>query len=77
MGDLYGVSPAAGLPDAATTPERILDTAARLFYTRGVCAVGVNEINTESGTAKATFTGTFSAKARTLTLLLDGALSTG
>ena len=35
--------------------DRILDTAFRLFYARGIRAVGVDLIIAESGVAKATF----------------------
>ncbi len=42
--------------------ERILDTAFRLFYARGIRAVGVDTIIAESGVAKATFYKHFPAK---------------
>ena len=42
--------------------ERILDTAFRLFYARGLRAVGVDTIIAESGVAKATFYRHFPAK---------------
>ena len=42
--------------------ERILDTAFRLFYARGIRAVGVDLIIAESGVAKATFYKHFPAK---------------
>ena len=42
--------------------DRILDTAFRLFYARGVRAVGVDLIIAESGVAKATFYKHFPAK---------------
>ena len=41
---------------------RILDTAIRLFYARGLRAVGVDTIIAESGVAKATFYKYFPAK---------------
>jgi AcrR family transcriptional regulator len=42
--------------------DRILDTAFRLFYARGIRAVGVDLIIAESGVAKATFYKHFPAK---------------
>lgn len=48
--------------DARPTPERILDTAGRLFYTRGFQAVGVDLIVAESGVAKMTLYRHFPSK---------------
>jgi AcrR family transcriptional regulator len=46
-----------------TTPrQRLLDTAARLFYERGFQAVGVDEIVAESGVAKMTLYRHFPSK---------------
>lgn len=73
MGDLYGVSPAAGRPDAAAAHDRILDAAAWLFYTRGLGAVGVDTITAESGTAKSTFYRHFPAKDDLVLAYLDRA----
>jgi AcrR family transcriptional regulator len=42
--------------------DRILDTAARLFYARGVRGVGIDTIIAESGVAKATLYAHFRAK---------------
>jgi AcrR family transcriptional regulator len=42
--------------------DRILDTAFRLFYARGIRAVGVDLIIAESGVAKATFYKHFPSK---------------
>lgn len=42
--------------------DRILDTAFRLFYARGIRAVGVDLLIAESGVAKATFYKHFPAK---------------
>ena len=57
------------MASATTAPERvsparqrILETAFRLFYARGVRAVGVDTIIAESGVAKATFYRHFPAK---------------
>lgn len=47
---------------AATVRERILFTAADLFYREGVRAVGVDRIIAEAETAKATFYRHFKAK---------------
>ena len=51
--------------------ERILDTATRLFYARGLRAVGVDTIIAESGVAKATFYKHFPAKDDLITAYLD------
>ena len=51
---------ATGRPSAAR--QRILDTAFRLFYARGIRAVGVDTIIAESGVAKATFYKHYRAK---------------
>jgi AcrR family transcriptional regulator len=61
---------------AATTPagaarERILKTATRLFYARGLRSVGVDTIIAESGVAKATFYRHFPAKDDLITAYLD------
>ncbi|WP_458779774.1 TetR/AcrR family transcriptional regulator [Arthrobacter sp. D3-16] len=71
MGDLYGLSAAARPPVDAMARERILHTAARLFYTRGLRAVGVDEIIAKSGTAKATFYRHFPAKNDLILAYLD------
>jgi AcrR family transcriptional regulator len=49
------------LPPSAAR-ERILETAFRLFYAKGLRAVGVDTIIAESGVAKATFYRHFPAK---------------
>ncbi len=56
-------------PSAAR--DRILDTAFRLFYARGLRAVGVDTIIAESGVAKATFYKYFPAKDDLITAYLD------
>jgi AcrR family transcriptional regulator len=60
-------------PPASATParERILDTAFRLFYARGLRAVGVDTIIAESGVAKATFYKHFPAKDELIVAYLD------
>ena len=57
-------------PSAAR--ERILDTATRLFYAKGIRAVGVDLIIAESGVAKATFYKHFPAKDDLVVAYLDG-----
>ncbi|WP_424887128.1 TetR/AcrR family transcriptional regulator [Streptomyces sp. XH2] len=42
--------------------ERLLDTAGRLFYTKGIQAVGVEQLVTEAGVTRATFYRHFSSK---------------
>jgi len=56
-------------PSAARA--RILDTATRLFYARGLRAVGVDTIIAESGVAKATFYKHFPAKDDLVVAYLD------
>jgi len=56
-------------PSAARA--RILDTASRLFYARGLRAVGVDTIIAESGVAKATFYKHFPAKDDLVVAYLD------
>ena len=51
--------------------ERILETAIRLFYARGLRAVGVDTIIAESGVAKATFYKHFPAKDDLIAAYLD------
>jgi AcrR family transcriptional regulator len=51
--------------------DRILDTAFRLFYARGIRAVGVDLIISESGVAKATFYKHFPAKDELVLAYLD------
>ncbi|MGZ4508231.1 MAG: TetR/AcrR family transcriptional regulator [Blastococcus sp.] len=51
--------------------ERILETAFRLFYARGLRAVGVDTIIAESGVAKATFYKHFPAKDDLIVAYLD------
>jgi AcrR family transcriptional regulator len=51
--------------------DRILETAIRLFYARGLRAVGVDTIIAESGVAKATFYKHFPAKDDLVVAYLD------
>jgi len=79
------ISPSAS-PSASTSPspggapaparasaarERILDTAFRLFYAKGIRAVGVDLIIAESDVAKATFYKHFPAKDDLVVAYLD------
>jgi AcrR family transcriptional regulator len=59
-----------------TARERILDAAFRLFYARGIRAVGVDLIIAESGVAKATFYKHFPAKDDLVLAYLDREEST-
>ncbi|HSE70140.1 MAG TPA: TetR/AcrR family transcriptional regulator [Nocardioidaceae bacterium] len=56
---------------ASPARQRILDTAYRLFYERGIRAVGVDTIIAESGVAKATFYKHFPAKDDLVVAYLD------
>ncbi|HQR81191.1 MAG TPA: TetR/AcrR family transcriptional regulator [Actinomycetota bacterium] len=57
--------------DASPARERILDSAFRLFYARGIRAVGVDLIIAESGVAKATFYKHFPSKDDLVLAYLD------
>jgi AcrR family transcriptional regulator len=56
---------------ASAARTRVLDTAIRLFYARGLRAVGVDTIIAESGVAKATFYKHFPAKDDLIAAYLD------
>lgn len=60
-------------PSAPPVParDRILGTAFRLFYARGLRSVGVDTIIAESGVAKATFYKHFPAKDELIVAYLD------
>jgi AcrR family transcriptional regulator len=74
-----GLSPEGGADTDASTScrpwrearERLLDTAAGLFYARGIRAVGVDTIIAASGVAKATFYKHFPAKEDLVLAYLD------
>ena len=57
--------------DLTPPRDRILDAAFRLFYARGIRAVGVDLIIAESGVAKATFYKHFPAKDELVLAYLD------
>lgn len=56
---------------SSSARSRILDTATRLFYARGLRSVGVDTIIAESGVAKATFYKHFPAKDDLIAAYLD------
>jgi AcrR family transcriptional regulator len=56
------VSRMAALPEKPTMNERILETADRLFYLRGIRAVGVDTIAAEIGISKRTLYNHFPSK---------------
>ena len=56
---------------SSSARDRILDAAFRLFYARGIRAVGVDLIIAESGVAKATFYKHFPAKDELVLAYLD------
>ncbi len=58
-------------PPASAARDRILETASRLFYARGLRAIGVDTIIAESGVAKATFYKHFPAKDDLIAAYLD------
>jgi AcrR family transcriptional regulator len=68
-GATTGGAPAAARPSAAR--ERVLEAAFRLFYAKGIRAVGVDLIIAESGVAKATFYKHFPAKDDLVVAYLD------
>ena len=59
------------MPVAPSARQRILDAAFRLFYARGIRAVGVDAIIAESGVAKATFYKHFPGKDDLVVAYLD------
>jgi AcrR family transcriptional regulator len=62
---------AGTLAQSSGAHDRILDAATRLFYARGLRAVGVDTIIAESGVAKATFYKHFPAKDDLIAAYLD------
>ena len=51
--------------------ERLLDTASRLFYTRGVSNVGINEIIARAGVARMTLYHHFPSKDALIKAVLE------
>ena len=49
-------------PEASPARRRLLDTATRLFYEKGIHAIGIDRIIAEAGIAKATFYNHFPSK---------------
>lgn len=64
--------PVATVVDEPMTPvgERLVDTASRLFYARGIRAVGVDRIAEDAGTTKKTLYDRFGSKDALVTLYL-------
>ena len=58
-------------PEAGAARRRLLDTATRLFYARGIHAVGVDRIIAEADVAKATFYNHFPSKDDLVVAYLD------
>lgn len=56
---------------AASASDRLVDTATRLFYERGIAASGVDTIVAESGVSKPTLYVHFRTKARLVTAALE------
>ncbi|NKY59637.1 TetR/AcrR family transcriptional regulator [Nocardia flavorosea] len=67
------MSTSAHIANTTLTPaaQRILDTAAELFYTRGIHAVGVDTIAAESGVTKRTLYDRFGSKDGLLVTYLE------
>lgn len=57
--------------DAPSPRERIIDTSYELFTRRGICDVGVDEVVTKAGVAKATLYRHFPSKENLLLAFLD------
>ena len=58
-------------PEKPTMKERILETADRLFYLRGIRAIGVDTIAAEIGISKRTLYNHFPSKDALITAYLD------
>ncbi|GGM13770.1 TetR family transcriptional regulator [Streptomyces fumigatiscleroticus] len=52
----------SGAPQKTHPRDRLLDTAARLFYAHGIHTVGVEQLVTEAGVTRATFYRHFAGK---------------
>jgi AcrR family transcriptional regulator len=60
-----------GVAERSTAGERILETAAALFYAEGIHAVGVDRVIAESAVAKATLYQQFKSKDELVAACLD------
>jgi len=60
---------------APSAAERLLDTASRLFYTRGVSNVGINEIIARAGVARMTLYHHFPSKDALIKAVLERRLA--
>jgi AcrR family transcriptional regulator len=58
-------------PRTATTPERLIDVASRMFATRGVDAVSIRSITREAGVGAAAIHYHFSSKEALLDAIID------
>ena len=58
-------------PRTATTPERLIDVASRMFATRGVDAVSIRSITREAGVGAAAIHYHFSSKEALLEAIID------
>jgi len=59
------------VPAATVSRDRLLDTAADLFYAEGITATGVDRIVAEAGLAKPTLYAHFPSKAALVTAVLE------
>ncbi|HET8985626.1 MAG TPA: TetR/AcrR family transcriptional regulator [Trueperaceae bacterium] len=62
-------------PSTPSAAERLLDTASRLFYTRGVSNVGINEIIARAGVARMTLYHHFPSKDALIKAVLERRLA--
>ena len=60
-----------------TAAERLCDTATNLFYTRGIRAVGVDEIVTETGVTKPTLYRSYASKDDLIVVCLQKQIEDG
>lgn len=70
------MSVASGAPGVPVPPRRparqlLLDAAARLFYSNGVSATGIDTITSEAGVAKKSLYNNFSSKAELVAAYLE------
>src|SRR5947209_18986770 len=72
FGDGWSRSPQMASPEKQSMKERILETADRLFYLRGIRAVGVDTIAAEIGISKRTLYNHFPSKDALIAAYLEG-----